>query len=130
CDPLVLGVQCADIQDFRALCFMRMFSAGIDTKILHLPPTQRTARDHPFDGLLDHALRKAALENLARRTLLDAARMPCMPIIFLVGVLLSAQRDLVGIDDDDVVSVIDMRGESRLVLAAKAGCDQGGKTSD
>jgi hypothetical protein len=38
--------------------------------------------------------------------------------------------DLVGIDDDDVVAIVDMRGEGRLVLAAQAVGDDGGETAD
>src|SRR5262245_28332978 len=109
---------------------MRMFSACIDAEILHLAPAERAARDHAFDGLLDDALRKAAFEQLARGALLDAARMSGMPVVDLVGELLAGENHFVGIDDDDVVAVIDVRGECGLVLAAKAICNDRGKTAN
>ncbi len=53
-----------------------------------------------------------------------------MPVIGLVGIFLAGQHDLVGIDDDDVVAIVHMRGEGGLVLAAQAVGDERGKTAD
>ena len=100
---------------------MRMLGAGIDAQVLHLAAAERAARDHALDRLLDDALGETALEQLARGALLDAARMAGVPVVDLVGELLAGEGDLVGIDDDDVVAVVDMRGEGRLVLAAEDG---------
>ena len=41
-------------------------------------------------------------------------------VIDLLVALAAGEHHLVGIDDDDVVAVVDMRGEGRLVLAAQA----------
>jgi hypothetical protein len=56
--------------------------------------------------------------------------MAGVPVIHLVGELLAGESDLLGVDDDDVVSVIDMRSESRLVLAAQDVGDDGGEPTD
>src|SRR5690606_23867794 len=40
------------------------------------------------------------------------------------------EGDLAGVDDDDVVAVIDMRGKGRLVLATQAVGDDGGEATD
>src|SRR5690606_30120179 len=109
---------------------VRMLGAGIDAQVLHLATTERTTRDHALNGLLDHALGETAFEQLARGALLDAAGMTGVPVVDLVGVLLAGECDLVGIDDDDVVAVVDMRGEGRLVLAAETVGDDGGETAD
>jgi hypothetical protein len=66
----------------------------------------------------------------SRGALLDAARIAGVPVILLVGVLLAGQDRLVGIDDDDIVAIVDVRGEGRLVLAAQAVGDNGGETAD
>ena len=87
---------------------MRMLRAGIDAQVLHLATAERAARNHALDRLFHDALREAALEDLARGALLDAAGVPGVPVVHLVGVLLAGQRDLVGVDDDDVVAIVDM----------------------
>ncbi len=73
---------------------------------------------------------KRPSSDLARGALLDAAGMAGVPVVHLVGVLLAGERDLLGIDDDDVVAVIDMRGEGGLVLAAQAVGDDGREAAD
>ena len=55
---------------------------------------------------------------------------PGVPVILLVGVRLAGQHRLFGVDDYDVVAVIDMRGVGRLVLAAQASGDESGETAD
>jgi hypothetical protein len=80
---------------------------------------ERSARNHALNGLVQHALRVLALENLRGRPLLDAAGIASMPVIDLVGALIAGEHHLVGVDDDDVVAAIHMRCEARLVLASK-----------
>src|SRR6185437_15594698 len=63
CGPLVLAIHCADIDDFRLLGFMRMLCAGVDTEIAKLHASQRSTRDHTFNGLLDDALRETTLQD-------------------------------------------------------------------
>ncbi|SIT52809.1 hypothetical protein BQ8794_10179 [Mesorhizobium prunaredense] len=127
---LVLGVQLGHVERDGLLGDMRMFRACIDAEILHLATAERTTRDHAFDGLLDDTLGETALEQLARGALLDAARVAGVPVIDLVGEFLAGKHHLVGIDDDDVVAIVDMRGEGGLVFAAKMIGDDSGETAD
>src|SRR5437899_8556142 len=73
CGPHVLAVHRSNINRLGLLGFMRMFGAGVNAQIAHLHATERTARDHTLDGLLDHALGEATLEDRLRGALLDAA---------------------------------------------------------
>src|SRR5690554_3497006 len=75
CGPLVLAVECADVQRLRLLCLMRVLCTSVNAQVLHLTTAERAARDHALDCLLDDALREAAFEDLASRALLDAARV-------------------------------------------------------
>src|SRR5690606_32175063 len=130
CGPLVLAVERAEIELLRPLCLMRVLGTGVDAQVLHLATAERAARDHALDGLLDDALRKAALEDLASGALLDAARVTGVPVVLLVGVLTAGQDDLVGVDDDDVVTVVDVRREGSFVLAAETVGDDGCQTAE
>src|SRR5690606_17253159 len=98
---------------------MRMVSTGVDAQVLHLTAAERTARDHALNSLLENALREAAFEDLASSALLDAASVTGVPVILLVLVLAAGQGNLVGIDDDDIVTVVNVRREGWLVLAAQ-----------
>jgi hypothetical protein len=109
---------------------MRVVYAGVNAQILHLATTEWATRDHALDGLLKNALREAAFDDLASRTLLDAARITGVPVVLLVGVLLAGQHDLLGIDDDDVVAVVNMGCVGGLVLATQVHGDNGGEAAD
>ena len=50
----------------------------------------------------------------------DAAGVAGVPVVLLVLVFLAGEHDLLGVDDDDVVTGVDVRGVGRLVLAAEA----------
>ena len=54
---------------------------------------------------------------------LHAAGVTAVAVHALVGGLVLGEHDLAGVDDDDVVAGVDVRGEDRLVLAAQ---DAGG----
>src|SRR5690606_20775377 len=69
-------------------------------------------------------------DDLASRALLDAARVTGVPVVLLVGVLLAGEDDLVGVDDDDVVAVVDVGREGCLVLAAQAVSNEGSEATD
>src|SRR3546814_1307820 len=90
-----------------------MFGAGIDAQVTHLLAPQRPARDHALDRLFEHALGEAAFEHLAGGDALDAARIAGVPVIDLARQLVAGEAHLVRVDDDDVVTAIDVRGEAR-----------------
>src|SRR3546814_7384151 len=58
---------------------------------------------------------------------LDTASIAGVLVVNLVLQLLARELHLVGVDHDDIVTAIDMRGEARLMLAAQdAGDDRCG----
>src|SRR6185437_16610671 len=97
-----------------------MLHARIDVQVLHLLTAERSAGDHALDGLYQDALREAAFEALAQGLALDAAGMTGVPVEHFTLGLAAGEAHLLGVDDDDVVAAIDVRGEHRLVLAAQA----------
>src|SRR5204863_244983 len=60
---------------------------------------------------------------------LDAADIAGVMVIDLLLQLLAGQQDLGGIDDNDIVAAIHMRGVGRLVLAAQTHGDDGGQAA-
>ena len=60
-----------------------------------------------------------AFKCLAERLGLHVADVAGEPVIHLVGQLLAGDRDLFGIDDDQVIAGVHMRGEFGFVLAAQ-----------
>jgi len=50
-------------------------------------------------------------------------------MVLLVLQLLAGNSNLVGIDDDQVIAGVNMRGVNRLVLATQAASQLGGKTA-
>src|SRR5690349_20447969 len=94
CGPHVLAIHLGDIDRLRLLRLVRMVPTGIDVKVAHLPAAQRTTRNHALDRLLDHALRKAALENFPSRTLLDMADIAGVLVIDLVVALAAGQHHM------------------------------------
>jgi hypothetical protein len=85
----------------------------------HLITAERSARDHPFDGLFEDALGKAAFEHLARSHTLDATRKAGVLVVDLLVELAPGEADLVGVDDDHVVAAVNVRREAWLVLPPK-----------
>src|ERR1700730_15468581 len=119
----VLAVQRGDIEKLRLLRLVRVLGSGKDPEVLHDPTPERPARHHALDRLLDDAFGMLAVENGALAAPLDAAGITGIQIEDAVGALVAGQLDLLGVDDDDVVAAIHMRGERWLMLAAQAGRD-------
>ncbi len=63
-------------------------------------------------------------------TFLDTSGVARMTVIDLLLALAAGESHLLGIDDDDIVTAIEMRREQGLVLAAQAIGDNGGKAPD
>src|SRR6202165_2704431 len=130
CGPHVLAVHRSDIERLGLLGLMRMLGPGINLEIAELYATKWPARNHALDGLLDHALGKTALEDRLCRAFLDAADKAGVIVIDLVVALAPGEHDVGRVDDDDVVTAIDMGRIDREVLAAKAHRDQRGEPAD
>jgi hypothetical protein len=112
------------------LGFVRMFGAGIDPQIAELHAAKRTTGNHALDRLLNHALGKPAFEDRLCRALLDAADKSGVIVVDLVVALAPGQHDVGRVDDDDVVTAIDMRRIGREVFAAQPHRDQRGEPAD
>ena len=118
--PAVLGIELGDVEHGRRLRGVRVVRTLIDAQVAELLLAQRPARQHALDRLLDDALGELALEDRLGRALLDAADIAGVVVIDLLVALAAGEHHLLGVDDDDIVAVVDMRGEGRLVLAAQA----------
>jgi hypothetical protein len=118
-EPRILAVQCGDVELLGLLSLLLVIRALVDAQVLHLRAAERSAGDHALDGLDDDALGEAAFQALAQGLALDAAGMAGVPVEDFALGLAAGQADLLGVDDDDVVAAIDVRGEGRLVLAAQ-----------
>src|SRR4029453_4562923 len=119
CAHLVLAVHRRDVEQFGVLAAVRMLGAVVEVQGAHLVAAERTTRDHALHGLFQHALGEAALKHLARRHFLQAAGIAGVLVIKLVLQLAAGEAHLVGVDDDNIVAAIDVRGEARLMLAAQ-----------
>ncbi|MNN67128.1 hypothetical protein D3C81_1827470 [compost metagenome] len=105
-----------------------MLSAGVDLELAVHLTAQRALRQHALDGDLDHALR-VTLKRLLQRLGLQVADVAGEAMVLLVLQLLAGNGNLVGIDDDQVITGVNMRGVDRLVLATQAASQLGGKTA-
>ena len=114
----------------RLLRRVRMVGARIDAQVAELRAAERAARQHALHRLLDDALGELALEDRARGALLDAADVAGVVVVDLLLALAAGEHDLVGVDDDDVVAVVDVRRVARLVLAAQPHGDDRGEPAD
>ena len=110
---------------------MGVFGAGIDVQLAHLLAAQRVAGNHPLDGLDQDAFGVITIEDLGGGAMFDAAGMPGVPVIQLIGTLAPGHLNFFGIDNDDIVAAIHMGGERRFVLAAQSrGYDAGEPAED
>src|ERR1700716_1229763 len=94
-----------------------MLGPGVNAQVAELHAAKRSARNHALDGLLDHALGETALEDRLRRAFLDAADEAGVIVIDLVVALAAREHHMRGVDDDDVVTAIDMGRIGREVVA-------------
>ena len=109
---------------------MGMLGTGEDAQVAHLLAAQRATGDHALDRLFKHALRKTAFQYLGRRGFLDAAGIAGVLVIDLVGQLLAGELHLARVDDDDIVTAIDMGREAGLVLATQDICHGRSETAN
>ncbi len=107
---------------------MRVNSARIDFQLTVHVATQWVLRQHAFNRGLDHALRsfwRSAFEV----DRLDAARETGVRVVHFVSGFSTGDTNLLGIDNDDVVTGVNVRSVFRLVLATQTARDFGGQTT-
>ena len=84
---------------------------------------------HAPDGLLD-GLARVLVEQVAVGGRAQTTGVAGVAVGHLVFALVARQRDLVGVDDDDEVAGVHVRGVRRLVLATQEGGGLDGEPSE
>src|SRR6188768_359458 len=107
-----------DLEGDGLLGLVRMRGTRVDLELLDDLSTQLVLGEHAPDGLLDD-LASVLVEQLPDRGGGEAPRVARVAVGELVGQLVAGQGDLLGVDDDDEVTGVDVRRVDRLVLAAQ-----------
>ena len=97
---------------------MRVIGAAVDLELLGHRFAEAVLRQHALHRPLDDALGMRAQHRLGV-DLAQAADVAGVPAILLVPHLAPGQVNLRGVDDDDVITDVEVRHKGRLVLAAE-----------
>lgn len=112
------------------LGFVRVFFTGVNLELFHLGGTKLILGDHAFDGPFEDEL-GTTLADLVGSFNGLAANITGVAGVDLVLLLAAAELGVLGVDDDDEVTGIDVRRKNRLVLSAKeTGCLHGDFSDD
>ena len=95
-----------------------MLAAGIDVEVAVEGIAEAGLRKHAADGVLEDTLRVGGA-HLGRGGLTLTAGITGVALINLVTLFLAAEDNLLGVDDDDIVAAVDVRGVAGLGLAAQ-----------
>src|SRR5690606_6801936 len=119
----------SDLQGLRLLALVRMRRTGVDPELLAHLAAQSVLRQHPLDRELDDPL-GMLLDHAAERDQPLATRVAAVPEVRLLVGLVAGQPHLLGVDDDDVVAGVQVRGVDGLVLAAQDAGDVAGEPAE
>ena len=108
---------------------MRMFAARIDLQFAEHVTAQGIFGQHAFDGEFEEIFGFGG-EKFFGVDFFDAADITGMVIVFLFLEFSSCQDELVGIDDNDVFTRVDVRRINRTMFAAKDARDDGCGTTN
>ena len=95
-----------------------MVGAGVDLELGGLLAAEAGVGKHPLHRLLDDLLRPGG-QHVGERAGLEPTGVAGVVVVDDLLRLRAGQHDLLGVDDDDEVTGVDVRGEVRLVLAAQ-----------
>ncbi|EGJ76843.1 putative 50S ribosomal protein L13 [Streptomyces sp. Tu6071] len=95
---------------------MRVLLARVDLQLREHLTAEGVLREHALDGLLDGLLR-VVREEVVVTDRTQTARVTRVTVGELLGPLVAGEVHLVGVDDDDEVTGVDVGGVDRLVLA-------------
>ncbi len=109
---------------------MRMLGSNINAQIAHQLVAQCRTINHALNGLDDQLLGSFAREDFAFGALLDAARITGVVVEDALLGLVAGQSDLLGIDDNDVVTAIEEGGIAGLVFALEKHGDLGSQAAE
>lgn len=107
-----------DVVNDGLLGRMRMFGTGIDLEFGHLGAAKAGVGHHALDGKFDEQLGTAGA-NLAGSFDLLSAEVAREAGVDLGILFVAGQNSLFSVDDDDVVTAINVRGENCFVLATQ-----------
>jgi hypothetical protein len=97
---------------------VRVLSTCVDFEVTQLCSAERPAREHPLDGESNDVF-WMTVSKLRSGRALEAPYVSSVSVVHFVAPLFTCERDFISINDDDIVSIIDVRSKSRLVLAAE-----------
>ena len=106
-----------------------MIGPGVDLELRDLRAAERTLGQHALDRVA-HGVGRLAAQELAVRLGRQTAGIPRVAVDPLGRHLVAAHHDLVGVDDHDVVTGVDVGSEDRLVLAAQDASDLGSEPAE
>ena len=107
---------------------MLVLGAGIDVEVAEQLVAQTVLGEHAFHHLTEEAILAFGLEACGCRLTLSAGVSGVTQIHAIVP-LIAGQNDFVGINDDDVVSAINVRSEVGFVFAPEQLGNLGAQTS-
>src|SRR5215208_5281872 len=105
---------------------MRVIGVGVDLELAKLLGAESAARQHPLDGSPDDLL-GSPLEQLTERLLLQPLGIAAVADVQLALELVARDRDSAGVEDDDVITRVEVRRPGRLVLALEDARDPRGQ---
>ena len=108
---------------------VRVLRAGVDLELLELLTAKGVLREHSCNCLL-HGLLRLGGKQLGVRGSLQTARETRVAVCKLLLALASSQRNLVSVDDDDVIATISVGREGGLVLPTEQGGDLAGQAAE
>ena len=106
-----------------------MLWACVNIQVVDELVTKTGLWEHSFDGPPDE-FGWSLCEDLLRSRETLSTRITGVTDINTIVHLVSLEHDLLGVDDDDVVTAIYMRSEARLVLATEDKGNPGSKTTE
>ena len=103
-----------------------MIISRINVQVGKQPPTEPVLGQHTFYGMFNDAL-GVLFEQQSGRSKTLTAGITRMADIDFVGHFFACEANLLGINDNHVVSAINVRGEVGFVFAANQGCNLAGQ---
>ena len=97
---------------------MRMFASGIHLQVAQQRLAQTCTGQQALDGLFEDEL-GLLTQVIGRSGVALAAGITRVTDVHLVRHLLARKLHFVSVDDDDIVTAVNVRSEARLVLTAQ-----------
>src|SRR5699024_1082296 len=114
---------------FWFLCFMWMLASSIHVKFLACCATEWVLRKHAFDGVFQEAYR-VFVSKISCRDGFDPTYVSGVSVVHFILCFVTTQSNFLSVDDDYVVTCINVRCACWFVLASKDRCNFCGKTAE